>query len=99
MTRTERLAVLDRQTTDLPLVRQCELVGLNRSYVYYQPVPADATDLHLMELMDKQYLQTPFYGSRKMVEWLATQGYTVNRKRVQRLMRLKPRRKRRVLGN
>ncbi len=86
MTRTERLAVLDRQTTDLPLTRQCQLVGLNRSSVYYQPVPTDTADLHLMKLMDKQYLQTPFYGSRKMVEWLATQGYVVNRKRVQRLM-------------
>ena len=41
-----------------------------------------------MELIDRQYLARPFYGSRRMAAWLATQGHTVNRKRVQRLMRL-----------
>lgn len=88
MTRTQRLSLLERPTSDLPLARQCQLLGLNRSSVYYQPVLADSSDLHLMELMNRQYLQTPFYGSRKMTQWLATQGYPANRKRVQRLMRL-----------
>ncbi len=48
----------------------------------------DAEDLKLMRLLDEQYLRTPFYGSRRMSRYLRSQGYTVNRKRVQRLMRL-----------
>jgi len=86
MTRTDRLDLLAPPTTNLSLVRQCQLLGLSRSSLYYQPVPADTTDLQLMALMDRQYLLTPFYGSRRMAAWLATQGFAVNRKRVQRLM-------------
>ena len=56
--------------------------------VYYRPVPTRAEDLELMALMDRQYLKTPFYGSRKMKAWLLQQGYLVSRKRVRRLMRL-----------
>ena len=51
-------------------------------------VPTRAEDLELMALMDRQYLKTPFYGSRKMKAWLLQQGYLVSRKRVRRLMRL-----------
>src|ERR687895_37788 len=72
----------------LSIRRQCELVGLNRSSVYYQPACASPENLHLMRLMDEQYLKTPFYGSRRMTAWLTLQGLAVNRKRVQRLMRL-----------
>ena len=54
----------------------------------YRPVPTRAEDLELMALMDRQYLKTPFYGSRKMKAWLLQQGYLVSRKRVRRLMRL-----------
>jgi putative transposase len=45
-------------------------------------------ELELMALIDRQYLRTPFYGSRRMTAWLQTQGHMVNRKRMQRLMRL-----------
>jgi len=55
---------------------------------YRSPAPVSADDLRLIELIDRQYLARPFYGSRRMAAWLATQGHTVNRKRVQRLMRL-----------
>jgi putative transposase len=72
----------------LSVRRQCELVGLNRSSVYYQPACASPENLQLMRLMDEQYLKTPFYGSRRMTAWLHHQGLAVNRKRVQRLMRL-----------
>jgi putative transposase len=70
----------------LSLSRQCELLGLNRAALYYQPVEVDAYELELMALLDRQYLRTPFYGSRRMTAWLQTQGHAVNRKRVQRLM-------------
>ena len=70
----------------LSLSRQCELLGLSRAALYYRPIEVDAYELELMALIDRQYLRTPFYGSRRMAAWLQTQGHTVNRKRVQRLM-------------
>jgi putative transposase len=72
---------------ELSVVRQCELLGLSRSSYYTQPVLDSAENLHLMRLLDEQYLRTPCYGSRRMTVWLQGQGYAVNRKRVQRLMR------------
>jgi putative transposase len=56
--------------------------------VYYQPVPASQENLELMKLIDQQYLERPFYGSRRMTVWLRNQGYGVNRKRVRRLMEI-----------
>ncbi len=70
----------------LSLSRQCQLLGLNRAALYYEAAPVDAYELELMALLDRQYLRTPFYGSRRMTAWLQTQGHGVNRKRVQRLM-------------
>ena len=68
-------------------MRQCKLLGISRSSLYYQPVGPSDEELTLLRLIDEQYLKTPFYGSRRMVAHLAQQGYRVNRKRVQRLMR------------
>lgn len=74
----------------MPVVRQCELAGVSRATVYAQRVPQSASefDLALLGLIDEQYTRRPFYGSRKMVSFLKTRGYRVNRKRVQRLMRI-----------
>ena len=80
----ERRALVEPTHPKLSIERQCDLVGLARSSYYYQPAPANAADLHLMRLLDEQYLRTPFYGSRRMTVWLQQQGYEVNRKRVQR---------------
>ena len=66
--------------------RQCELLGVNRSGLYYEPAGESEENLQLMRLLDEQYTRTPFYGSRRMREWLRTEGYEVNRKRVSRLM-------------
>ena len=71
----------------LPVTRQCQLLNLNRSTVYYPPRPVSAEDLRLMRRIDEMYLQRPFYGSRRLRDWLQDEGITVNRKRVQRLMR------------
>ena len=79
--------MVDRDLRDVSVVRQCELLDINRSSVYYNPADPSEYELELMGLLDKQYLRTPFYGSRKMAAWLRSQGYSVNRKRVQRLMR------------
>jgi putative transposase len=77
---------VDRQHSSLSVARQCSLLGISRSSVYYQPVPASQENLELMQLIDQQYLDRPFYGSRRMTVWLRNQGYGVNRKRVRRLM-------------
>jgi putative transposase len=74
------------QQGPLSLRRQCQLLGLNRCALYYEPVEIGAYELELMALIDRQYLRTPFYGSRRMTAWLQSQGHAVNRKRVQRLM-------------
>lgn len=88
MSREARLAMIDRDHPSLPVVRQCALLDLSRSAVYYLPAAADPADLVLMRLIDEQYLKTPSYGTRRMREALKRQGHIVNRKRVQRLMRL-----------
>jgi putative transposase len=68
------------------VARQCQLLDISRSGLYYQPVGTSAEGLTLMELIDRQYLATPFYGARKIAAWLKSQQHTVNRKRVRRLM-------------
>jgi putative transposase len=72
----------------LSVRRQCELLGLCRASLYYEPAAETADNLRLMRLIDREYTADPFLGSRRMTAWLATQGEEVNRKRVQRLMRL-----------
>jgi len=80
--------MIDRGRPKLSVSRQCGLVGVSRSSLYYRPVGASLEDLDIMAKMDRQYLKTPFYGSRRMRVWLRCQGHKVNRKRVRRLMRL-----------
>jgi len=72
----------------MPVVQQCELLSIHRSGLYYKPVSENEENLHLMRLMDEQYLKTPFYGEPKLTVWLKNQGYGVNHKRVERLMKL-----------
>ena len=83
-----RRAVVDREHPSLSVVRQCKLLYISRSGLYYQPKGISEEDLTLMKLIDRQYLATPFYGARKIAVWLKSQGRQVNRKRVRRLMRL-----------
>src|SRR6267143_4776521 len=88
MSRAERLALVDRHDPALPVTRQCGLMTVSRSSVYRPPAPVSDEDLAIMALIDRHYLARPYYGSRRMTAWLATQGHLVNRKRVQRLMRV-----------
>ena len=74
---------IDPTDPELSIARQCELIGLHRSTWYHQLGGETAANLALMRLIDEQYLKTPFYGSRKLAE-----TFNVNRKRIQRLMRL-----------
>ena len=72
------------------VVRQCALAGISRATIYAQqtPKPVDDIELLLIRLIDEEYTRRPFYGTRKMVIFLRVAGHVVNRKRVQRLMRL-----------
>ena len=85
----ERRRLIDSDHEVIPVYRQCELLGLPRSSLYYQSRrSSDAYNQELMRLIDKQFTEMPFYGTRRMTAWLNTQGYMVNRKRVGRLMNL-----------
>ncbi len=72
----------------LSMRRQCNLLGVNRSSLYYEPVEPNAEELALMRRMDALHLRHPFFGSRMMTQTLKAEGVEVNRKRVQRLMRV-----------
>jgi len=74
--------------SQLSVVRQCELVAVSRSSVYYRARPCPHEDLELMRCMDAQYLRTPFFGSRSMTTYLRRLGHCSNRKRVRRLLRV-----------
>jgi len=71
----------------LPVTRQCKLLDLPRSTFYHVPEPVSDEELELMALIDRCHLQHPFYGSRRLRDWLEDRGHVVNRKRIQRLMR------------
>lgn len=75
--------------TELSIARQCDLIGLNRSSYYYEPLSENPYNLELMRLIDEQYIRRPYYGSRRMRDWLYNEhGIMVCRDRVRRLMRL-----------
>jgi putative transposase len=88
MSRAERRALVERDAPVLPVSRQCRLLAVSRASIYRRPAEISEEDCTIMALLDRQYLARPYYGSRRMTAWLATQGHIVNRKRVQRLMRL-----------
>ena len=88
MNPARRREMVDREHPSLPIVGQCALLGVSRSSLYYHSKGASEEDLSLMREIDRQYLATPFYGSRRMKVWLERQGILVSRKRVQRLMRV-----------
>ena len=83
---SERKAMV-KAHSQLTVLRRCELFNVARSTTYYDAAPVSADDLLVMRLIDEIHLRLPFYGSRRICDELQDQGHTVNRKRVQRLMR------------
>ena len=81
-------ALIELDDPHLSIFRKCELLGLNRSTYYLPPATESEENLRLMRRIDETYTAQPFFGSRRMTVWLGQQGEAVNRKRVQRLMRL-----------
>jgi putative transposase len=80
--------MIDPEHRALSISHQCVLLGLPRASYYHRPQPETDENLQLMRVLDETYLEYPFFGSRQMTRWLRRQSYEVNRKRVQRLMRL-----------
>ena len=83
----EKRSWVDASDVTLSVRRQCELLGLHRSNLYYEPVPESAENLTLMRLIDEEYLRHPFLGSRRMELYLEQLGHVISRKKVQRFMR------------
>jgi putative transposase len=81
-------SLVDPESIQLTISRQCELLGLARSSYHHELVPEPKLNLNLMDLIDRRYMETPFYGSRRMTWFLNQAGHSVNRKRVTRLMRM-----------
>jgi putative transposase len=79
---------VDREHPEISIRRQCQLLGINRSGLYYRPLGESEENLTLMRLIDEEYTRHPFYGSRRMAQWLCMHGHRVGRNRVRRLMRL-----------
>jgi putative transposase len=78
--------MVDPGHPELSVVRQCELILISRSGFYYRPAGETPLNLELMRRIDRQFLETPWYGSRQMARHLRREGYTVGRKRIRRLM-------------
>ncbi len=82
----QRRGLIEPEHGQLSIVRQCKLVSISRSSFYHRPVGETAETLALMRLIDAQFLETPWYGSRQMARHLRREGHAVGRKRVRRLM-------------
>lgn len=85
---TAKRQLIEADHAELSVRRQCELLGLSRASYYYEAATETPENLHLMRVMDEQYLQTPFYGYLRMTAHLRRTGLPVNPKRIRRLMRL-----------
>lgn len=79
--------LIEADHADLSVRRQCELLGLSRASYYYHAATETPENLHLMRVIDEQYLKTPCYGYLRMTAHLRRTGLTVNPKRIRRLMR------------
>ena len=78
---------MEPDNLEISVVRQCQLLGINRSTIYYRGRAQSVEDVELMRLLDVQYTETPFYGYRRMTVYLQNSGFSVNHKRVLKLMR------------
>lgn len=82
--------MIRKETTDLSLTRQCKLLKINRSSIYYTPVGFDQTTIELMHEIDRIITKYPFFGSRQIAAYLPRSGFAAGRHRVRRLMGIMP---------
>ena len=88
MTLNQKRLAVDPGHNNISIVRQCELLDLARSSLYYMPCRDTDYNEQLMRLLDEQYMKAPCYGVDKMTAWLRREGHPVNPKRTRRLLRL-----------
>lgn len=81
------MALIERESDELPLTQQTELLSVSRSSLYYQPCEPSASEIAIKHRIDELYTQCPFYGSRKIEAQLRREGVVISRKTVQRHMR------------
>ena len=74
---TPAALLVEREAPALSVSRQCRLLAVSRASIYRRPAEISEEDCTIMALLDRQYLARPYYGSRRMAAWLATQGYVV----------------------
>ena len=87
LTHEQRIALIERESSEMPLTQQASLLNVSRSSLYYRPSEPSAEEIAIKHRIDELYTQYPFYGSRKMEAQLRREGVLINRKRVQRHMR------------
>jgi putative transposase len=87
LTLGQKRKAIEPANRNIPVYRQCEMLGLNRGTLYYKSRGCTQYNEMLMKLIDRQYVEMPFYGIDKMTEYLCRQGHHVNHKRIRRLMR------------
>ena len=80
--------LIEKKHPKLSIVKQCELLQVSRSGLYYEPVKESDENLAIMRWLDEQYLSTPFFGVERLLVLLVLLGYKINRKRLRRLMKL-----------
>ncbi|NOQ22429.1 MAG: transposase [Candidatus Aegiribacteria sp.] len=84
----EKREAIDRESKEISVSRQCELLDLSRSTYYYKAKEIDTRDLDIMHLIDKEFTDHPFFGSRRLSDWLSEQGFPACRSKVSRLMKV-----------
>ena len=88
LTLDEKRGLIERkESAALSVRRQCELLKLNRASFYYEPGPVNPEDIRLMDAIDKEFTDHPFFGVRRITRALCEQGWKICGKRVRRLMR------------
>ena len=80
--------MIRKENTDLSLTRQCKLLKISRSSIYYAPVGVNAETLKLMHEIDRVFTKYPFFGSRQIAAYLPQSGFSSGRHRVRRLMNI-----------
>jgi putative transposase len=86
MSPSERREMIRKENTDLSLTRQCKLLKISRSSIYYTPVGFDQATIDLMHEIDRIFTKYPFFGSRQIAAYLPQSGFSAGRHRVRRLM-------------
>lgn len=82
----DKIKLIESSNENIPIIRQCELLGISRSNYYYKPVPINERELLIMGKIDEIYTDFPYYGSPKITHAINKQGIKVNHKMIERLM-------------